>query len=110
MRTVVEGYVRGFLDHLEATRVLVSFWGRIGRDQRAREANAELYAGYRRGAAHLLESADLAPIDVAGMSTVMVGVVLGIAMQAYFQPTEVDVNAAVNVAVETVLARLRISR
>jgi AcrR family transcriptional regulator len=106
VRSVIAGYVRGFLDHREAMRVLVSFWGRLGNDERAQRVNADLYAGYRRGAARLLEHPDFTPVDVEAMAAVMVGVVIGIAMQVYIDPA-VDVDTAIDAAADAVLARVR---
>ena len=40
------------------------------------------------------------------MAALLVGIVLGIATQHYFEPGSIDVDAAVEEAVETVLARL----
>src|SRR5262244_2169499 len=83
VRTTVRTYVRGFLEHVEATRILLSFWGRISSDKRARKANATLYAAYRRGAAGLIEAGKAsgefaADVNVDAMAAALVGVVIGI--------------------------------
>src|SRR5688572_18339107 len=44
VEAVIRTKVRGFLERVEATRILVAFWGRIHQDPRARNANAQLYA------------------------------------------------------------------
>jgi AcrR family transcriptional regulator len=100
---VIGAVVRGFLTHVEAVRILVAFWGRLHTDTRIRTANAALYARYREEVAELLggKSSDRA------LATVVVGVVLGIAAQAYFDPRGVDVEAAIKEATRTVEARLR---
>jgi AcrR family transcriptional regulator len=96
---VIRAVVRGFLGRVEAVRIMVSFWGRLHADSRVRAVNARLYARYRR------ETAELVGGDPA-LATVIVGVVLGIAAQAYFDPREVDVDAAVDEAVRAIQARL----
>jgi hypothetical protein len=99
---VVRAVVRGFVTRVEAVRIMVSFWGRL-HEPRIRAANARLYARYRHQTAKLLggRRAD------AALATVIVGVVLGIAAQVYFDPRHVDVDTAVDEAVEAVQARLR---
>jgi AcrR family transcriptional regulator len=97
---VVRAVVRGFLTRVEAVRVLVAFWGRLHAEPRIRGVNARLYARYRREAQRLL-GCD------AGLAAVVVGVVLGIAAQAYFEPGAVDVDAAVEEAARAVESRLR---
>jgi TetR/AcrR family transcriptional repressor of bet genes len=101
---VIRAVVRGFLSRVEAVRILVSFWGRLHADPRIRAANAALYARYRAETAALLggRRSDHA------LATVVVGVVLGIAAQSYFDPQHVDVEAAVEEAIAAV--RSRISR
>jgi AcrR family transcriptional regulator len=100
---VIRAVVRGFLSRVEAMRILLSFWGRLHADPRIRAVNARLYARYRKQTAELLgrrRGAD-------AMATVIVGVVLGIAAQAYFDPAHVDVDAAIDEAIGAVQARLR---
>jgi len=96
---VIRAVVRGFVGHPEAVRIFVSFWGRISTEPRIRKANAALYTRYRREAAEVLRCSE-------AMATVIVGVVLGIAAQAYFDPS-VDVDAAVEEATRAVQARLK---
>jgi AcrR family transcriptional regulator len=85
---VIRAVVHGFLTHVEAMRVMVSFWGRL-HDPKIRAANAGLYARYRRQTKKVLGTRDDA------MATVIVAVVLGIAAQAYFDPGAVDVDGAI---------------
>ena len=114
VRAVIGAVVRGFVARVEATRILVSFWGRLHADARIRAANAKLYQRYREQTAELLRAGrrrgDLAAVDVDATATVIVGVVLGIAAQAYFDPPAVDVDAAVEEATRAVLARLAAQR
>ncbi len=110
VRAVLHGNVRGFVDTEVAGRVLLSFWGRLSADAAVRKLNAELYARYRRQAAKLLKRAraggEIAKIDADVMASLLVGMVLGIATQHYFEPGAIDVDAAVDEATRTVLARL----
>ncbi len=78
---------------------MVSFWGRLHAEPRIRAANAALFARYRNETASLLGG------DRA-RAAVVVGVVLGIAAQAYFDPEHVDVEATVDEAVQAIQARL----
>ncbi len=111
VRAVLHANVRGFVDRVEAGRVLLSFWGRLSSDPEIRRINAELYARYRAKSAKLLRAAraagTIAKIDPKTMATLLVGLVLGIATQHYFEPGAIDVDAAVEEATATVLARLR---
>ena len=110
VRAVLHATVHGFLEHREAVRILISFWGEIPSNARLRRANAELYATYRAQAAGLVragrasgEFADAAPDAVAAL---LVGVVIGIATQVYFEPGAIDAEAVIAEAQRTVLARL----
>jgi AcrR family transcriptional regulator len=91
VRSVLRANVRGFVDRAEAGRVLLS-------------------SRYRARSAKLLREAiaagAIARIDPKAMATLLVGIVLGIATQHYFDPGSIDVDAAVAEAAETVLARL----
>jgi AcrR family transcriptional regulator len=105
---VLRANVRGFIDRAEAGRVLLSFWGRIFSDAGIRRLNASLYARYRRRAARLLKGASrsIAPVDAKTMAALLVGLVIGIATQHYFDPGAIDVDEAIEEATRTVLARL----
>jgi AcrR family transcriptional regulator len=112
LRTILKMYVKGFLEHVEATRILLSFWGRISSDKRARKANANLYAAYRKGAAQMLEAGKAAgefgaDISVDAVAAWLVGVVIGIAMQSYFEKGAIDADAAIDEAAQSALSRLR---
>ena len=112
LRTMLKMYVRGFLEHVEATRILLSFWGRISSDKRARKANANLYAAYRKGMAQLVESGKsagefAADVHVDAVAAALVGVIVGIAMQSYFEKGAIDADAAIEEATQAALARLK---
>jgi AcrR family transcriptional regulator len=113
LRTMLKMYVRGFLEHVEATRILLSFWGRISSDKRARKANANLYAAYRKGMAQLVEAGKVAgefaaDANVDAVAAALVGVVVGIAMQSYFEKGSIDADAAIEEAAIGAVARLRV--
>jgi AcrR family transcriptional regulator len=112
LRTMLKMYVRGFLEHVEATRILLSFWGRISSDKRARKANANLYAAYRKGMAQLVDSGKssgefAADVHVDAVAAALVGVIVGIAMQSYFEKGAIDADAAIEEAAQAAIARLR---
>lgn len=111
VRAVLRANVRGFLDRREAGLILLSFWGRLSSDARARKVNAQLYAGYRERTAQLLAAGRAAgafakDVDPQALAALIVGIVLGIASQAYFEPGSIDVDAAVEEGSRCVLARL----
>ena len=110
VRGVLHGNVRGFVDNDVAGRVLLSFWGRLSADAGARKINSALYARYRKQASKLLKRAradgEIAKVDPDVMASLLVGIVLGIATQHYFDPGSIDVDAAIDEAVKTVVARL----
>jgi AcrR family transcriptional regulator len=110
LRTIVRANVRGFVDRPEAGRVLLSLWARLSSDARLRTLNAELYARYRRGTRKLLESGaragDFVDVDPDAAATFVVGAVLGIVLQWYFDPDAIDREAATEIACDAVAARL----
>jgi AcrR family transcriptional regulator len=114
IRAILRANVRGFVDRAEAGRVLLSFWGRLSSDPEARRLNAELYVRYRSRSGKLLKEAvaagTIAKVDPKTMASLLVGIVLGIATQHYFDPGSIDVDAAVDLAAEAVLARLAVKR
>lgn len=99
LSAVIHGVVRGFLGHMEASRILVAFWGRIPADPRAAELNAALYRRYRKGAAALIAEGQAAGVFRTDVSptvaaTLVVGAVIGIVTQAFFEPGAVEVDKA----------------
>jgi TetR/AcrR family transcriptional regulator len=115
LRTMLKMYVRGFLEHVEATRILLSFWGRISSDKRARKANASLYAAYRKGMAQMVEAGRAggdfnADTNVDAVAAALVGLVIGIAMQSYFEKGAIDSDLAVEEAAQAMLARLKVKK
>lgn len=114
VRAVIAANVHGFVERTEAGRVLLSFWGRISSDARIRAVNAKLYATYRRRTKRLLEAVR-APlgnkdVDLEAMSGVIVGVVIGLATQWIFDPRSIDLEASIDEATRSVIARLKTKR
>ncbi len=124
VRAVLASKARGFLEKEEASRVLLSFWGRAGRDARARRVHSELFARYRAEAATLAKAArkersqeghakpDLkqdASLDINpdAFGALLVGVIIGLAVQAILQPDAFSLDAAVEEAARAFSARLR---
>lgn len=108
IQAMIEATARGFLDNLEATSILLSFWSRIRTDPAIHERNAELYAGFRAKTRSLLEAArdqgKLDPaVDLDALAAHLVGVVIGIVTQVYFEPDAIAVDKAVEIAARAVL-------
>lgn len=100
---VLRGQVRGWLGHEEAGRILLSFWSRLNSDPRVARANAQLYSRYRARSAELVARASQDPKATA---VLLVGTVIGIVCQAMFDPPAIDVEAAIEEAVQMFCARL----
>ncbi len=112
VRAVLESMVRGFLERTDGTEVLLAFWGRLRTDERATTVNADLYARYRKRTEKLVREGQNAgdfrvDVEPRAMAAVIVALVIGICVQAYFQEGAIDVDGAVEEAVASVLARLR---
>jgi AcrR family transcriptional regulator len=107
LRTTIEGFV----GHREATRILISFWGRIPSSPEIQKINARLYASYRKEAARLVragrKAGEVGDVPPDAIAALLVGIVIGAATQAYFDHTAIDVEKLIDEAQKTVLARLR---
>lgn len=110
VRAALRGMVRGFLAIEEAGRVLLSFWSRLKEDPRAAAKNAALYVRWRAASADLLRrgqaSGELGPCDVEAAAALLVGIVIGVVTQAWFEPGAIDPEAVVDEAGAAFLARL----
>jgi AcrR family transcriptional regulator len=103
--------VRGFTQQKEAGRILFSFWSRLSADESARKLNAALHARYRDQSAKLLKKAQAAKViradvDPKGLATLLVGIVIGLTTQHYFDESAIDLEAALAEATTAMLARL----
>lgn len=111
LRALLHTQTRGFLDRVEAGRVLFAFWSRLQADEGARRRNALLYAAYRRQTARLLKEGmrlgafRAAPVEP--LAALVVGIVLGLVAQQHFAPGAVPLDAAVDEAAAALLARLK---
>ena len=103
MRAVVDTKVRGFLNHPEATAILVSFWGRtdawattVHRSlfRRWRDEAATLFLGRRGGRAE----DPAARREAYARGALLVGAVMGIVTQVRFDPEFIDVDATIAAA------------
>lgn len=109
VKTVLGTTIQGFLDHIEAGYILLSFWSRINADKRVAALNANLYAQYREFAAMLVREGvsqkrfRRVPADQA--AAVLVAVVIGLVAQVFFEPGAIDADACVEEATKTLLAR-----
>ena len=107
VRAMVAATIRGFLNQPEASAVLVSFWSRLLTDPRLAEVNASLYQRWRQYTQQVLESAPRAlNHDPQAMAVLVVGIVIGVVTQTYFDKGTIDVEAVIEVAVRTLLAGL----
>lgn len=111
IHAVISTTTIGFLENIEATRIIVSFWGRIQSDPSARRRNAELYDGFREKTRSILAqgivSGELDPdIDTDAVAAAIVGIVIGIVTQTHFQPEAIDPQKLIKVSVRGVLASL----
>ena len=97
IRAVLHGQVAGWIDHPEAGKILFSSWGRLSADPRAAALNARLYRRYR---------AEAAAFGGESIAALLVGTVLGIVTQHYFDAGSIDVEAAVREAAELFANRL----
>lgn len=110
LRAAIAGMVRGFLAIEEAGRVLLSFWSRLKEDARAAEKNAALYRRWRHASSELVRrgqaAGELGPGDPDALGALLVGIVIGVVTQAWFEPGAIDPEAVVDEAATAVIARL----
>lgn len=112
LAAALHGMVAGFLGNPEASAVLLSFWSRIATETRAREVNARLYRGWRESTAGILEAGmargELAVAPIKPLAALLVGMVIGVVTQAFFDPDGVDPDGMVAEAVAALSARLAV--
>src|SRR5262249_5563885 len=111
IRSAVVATVLGFVEHKEAGAILMSFWSRIPKDARVTKLNAALFQRYRRRAGKLIAEGQKqgvfkSEVSVENIAALMVGAVIGIATQVYFEPKAIDPEAAAELAGAAVLDRL----
>lgn len=80
----IEGVLRtkvmGFLDHPEASSILLSFWMRAGFDDRGKQVDRALFKRYREQSARLFQT------EASARAALLVGTVIGIVMQVHLDP------------------------
>jgi AcrR family transcriptional regulator len=109
VREVLRTKVHGFLGHPEATEILIAFWARSPAGAVSAQSRS-LFAGYREQSARLVRAARKADprcsADPAAMAALLVGVVIGLVVQVRFDPSAVEVEQALEEAVQTLVGRL----
>lgn len=100
IRAVLRTKVHGFLDHPEATQILLAFATRPPGDARAVEVEAQLFARYRA------ESTGLFPhhADADAFAALLVGTVIGLVVQVRLGGS-IDVDAAIALAADALAAQ-----
>ena len=103
VRAVLETKVRGFLEHPEATRILLSFWAKAAHDPLASVVNRKLFRTYRKQTRPLLEHSRC---DADAFAVLWVGTVIGIVTQAVIDPERVPIQRCIEEASELLAGRL----
>lgn len=110
LRGVMRTTVTGFLAHREAAHILFSFWGQISSNERLAKLNADLYERYRSHSTALLEAGEnegkFRRTDNKALAALMVGIVIGIVTQVWFDPDAIDPEATVEEATRMLLTHL----
>ncbi len=110
MRAVMKTTVAGFLEHREAALILFSFWGQISSNEHLAKLNARLYEKYREHSTMLLKAGEdegkFKKTKREAMAALMVGMVIGIVTQVYFEPGAIDPDAAVEEACRLILSQV----
>jgi AcrR family transcriptional regulator len=112
IHAILSAMIHGFIDRMEAAQILISFWGRISKDENVAEMNAKLYADYRSQVARVLGRArksgeiEASKAQISAIAALIVGVVIGVAMQYYFQPGAIDPDAVIEESARSISIRL----
>lgn len=101
IRAVLRTKVRGFLDHPEATQILLAFATRPTGDPRAAAVDAQIFARYREESSVLFRHHP----DVEALAALLVGTVIGLVVQIRLGPGAVDPEAAIDVAAQALARR-----
>jgi AcrR family transcriptional regulator len=112
IHAILYAMIHGFLERAEAGQILISFWSRIPKDKNVTKMNAKLYAGYRKQVARVLGKArkdgelTISNKQISAISALIVGIVIGVAMQVYFQPGAIDMDAIIDESARSISTRL----
>ena len=113
LAAAVRATIAGFIENIEAGRILLAFWARINTDPAARERNARLYATYRGRVTVLLregvDAGEFLVDDEPGTATFVVGTIIGVVTQEYFDPGHVAWRGAADRAAVLVVASVAAS-
>jgi hypothetical protein len=91
----------------------VSFWARIPKDRHVTKLNADLYRLYREEAARVLGRAKkdgqtrIPPKQIDALAGLLVGIVIGIATQIYFEPGAVSPDAMIELAAAAIEGHIK---
>jgi len=115
LRSVLWETTNGFISHVEGGRILLHFWSRLPYDEHAARINARIYQRYREDVLFLIQMGQGAgafreDVDERALAAVIVGAVIGIVAQVYFEPEAIDWEAAVEEASCSLLLRLTEAR
>jgi AcrR family transcriptional regulator len=109
VRAVLDTKVHGFLAHREASLILISFWSRAQASAQIKKTSAELYARYRAQSDRLIALARAqngsCRAKPGAFGAVMVGVVIGLVLQSWFDPS-IDIDGALDEAARALIAHL----
>ena len=114
IHAILTGMIQGFIEKTEAAQIMVSFWSRIPKDKQVTDMNAQLYQSYRSQVARLLGKArknkeiKATKAQIDAISALVVGIVIGVAMQVYFQPESVDPGTIIAESAAAISLRLSI--
>lgn len=110
LAAAIRATIAGFIENIEAGKILLAFWARIHSDPSVRARNARLYATYRgRSSVLLQEGIDqgvFRPVDVPQTATLIVGVIIGVVTQEYFDAGHIEWRTASEAAIDTVIRGL----
>ncbi|MBI2566743.1 MAG: TetR family transcriptional regulator C-terminal domain-containing protein [Candidatus Schekmanbacteria bacterium] len=112
IEALLRSTVRGLLDNVEASMVLLSFWGRIPADPEIAELNARLYERYRAYTRDVLAegvaTGDFVPAAASdAVAALVVGIVIGTVAQVCFEAGCIDPDAVVAEAAGAILGHVR---
>ena len=114
IHAILTGMIQGFIEETEAAQIMVSFWSRIPKDDQVTDMNAKLYDSYRSQVARVLGKArknkeiKATKAQIDAISALVVGIVIGVAMQVYFQPDSVDPGTIIAESAAAISLRLSI--
>jgi len=96
IRAVLRTKVHGFLEHPEATNILLSFATRAASDPRAKAVDAQIFGRYRHESSALFRRQS----EVDAFAALLVGTVIGLVVQIRLGAEGLDPDAAIDVAAE----------